>query len=211
MTTLAQARAHNRAEFARMLRLPGQVSKGLTKTLTGFGQAQVADMRRRLSGRPGLISRTGGLRSSFAFNVTADERGPSMIAFTTGTAHRTRTLQPFSRVQEGVGVDDETIIKPRFARMLTVPTGLNVGASGLPKYASARDLRAAGLTRLIRTRSGKFFIMVKEGAEWRPMWVLKPFVRIPARLRFQASFVDRDSERRAQVDRVMVGTGLRKV
>lgn len=197
MATLSDA--HNAAEFARLARLPRQIRSRMRKVVESQAAAQVQDMRRQTSGRPGLISRTGGFRNSFSYSIEDGPSGPVARAYTSGTAHRTRTLQPFSGVQEGVDGRD-TVIRARLSQWLTVPLPANVGASGLPKYQSARDLRSAGLTRIRKTKSGQYLILVKEGTEWNAMWVLKRAVSVPARLRFMDSFKDRDSERRAHLD-----------
>jgi len=197
MPTAAQI--HNDREFARLRRLPAQIRADVKRFVTEQAARQVQDMRRRTSGRPGLIPRTGGFRSSFSFSVEDRPEGPVGRAYTTGTAHRTPTLQPFAGVQEGYK-GKPARIRARLKQWLTVPLEANRGASGLPKYQSAAALRAAGLTRIRKTRSGKYLIYVKEGSEWNAMWVLKKWVDIPPRLQFQDSFTEHDSERKSGLD-----------
>ncbi len=126
-------------------------------------------------------------------------KGPSidavrMSAFSQGSGQATLTGQGYARLQEFGGV-----IRPVRARALTIPTALNVGADGLPKYKSAAALRGLGRTILVTTKRGQFVIMVREGGEYRPMWILRQSVRIPARLGFYRAWRSRDAARRRQL------------
>lgn len=91
----------NASELARLAALPGQVRSRLRSVIKGLAKTQVVDMQRRFNGRPGLISRSGFLKSSFKSEVddTAAE-GPSAVAYTDGSAARTSTGASYAHVQE---------------------------------------------------------------------------------------------------------------
>jgi hypothetical protein len=199
----ASARQKNASTLRRLNALPAQMGREITKTLRGWGAQQVADVRSSFRGRPGLISRSGHLRDSFTFKVDSpDSIEPGVRVYTTGTGIKTLTGQGYSTTQEGEN-GAPTIITPKRAGALTIPTELNVGSDGLPKYKSAAALRSPGRTKLIRLEDGRMFILVNEGGAWRAMWRLEAMVAIPPRLRFFSSFLRRDAERQAQIGRAV--------
>jgi len=164
-----------------------------------WGKTQVVDMRRRFTGRPALISRSGTLRESFASHVEGSWAGGDLkaLAYSTGTGSNTLTGKSYVSTQEGDN-GAPTIIRAKRVAALTIPTSANIGADGLPKYKSAAALRGQGRTRRVNN-----IILVKEGSGWHMMWVLRREVSIPPRLRFMDSIRDRMPQRRAQIVRAV--------
>lgn len=197
MLSQAQVRAHNEKQLARLRGLPRRFGVELSAVYQEMAARHVLDVRGGFTGRPGLIRRSGRLQGS----IKARESGGTNLdkltvsTFSSGTERATLTGQSYARLQEFGGT-----IRAKRAAALTIPLSRNnVGPNGLPKYRSARQLWAQGRTKLVKTRSGKFLILVREGSNYRAMWVLKSSVEIPPRLRFYDSFRDRKPERAGQI------------
>lgn len=203
--TISQSQAiksKNRATLRRLGGIPRRMATQARNVMKRWGDRQLRDMAGRFGGRPGLISRRGILRGSFAYTVQS--RGTALhelSIYSDGTGRGTKTGQGYARTHEGYPTHDKpTIITRRRVSAMTVPLDANRLPGGGLKYESAADLRAQGRTKIIVSKWGTVMIAVMEGDEWNPMWVLKYQVRIPARLQFRTSFNAREGERRKQLD-----------
>lgn len=189
----------NDSELARLQRLPGQLWGASRKLVRDIAAQQLRDVRTRTSGRPGLVPRTGEFRKSFRVDFRDDLKRPEAIVYTEGTAHRTRSGKPFSHVQEGVPPGTDVKLKPSSSRTLAVPLSRTNPEAyyGLDNGELWPRVQAAGLTRFAKI-NGQWFVFLE--GEDEPKWVLKKFVKVPARLEFQASFDKRRPQREAAIN-----------
>jgi hypothetical protein len=153
----------------------------------GFLQGTL--VRQRLSGRPGLMNRTGGMRRSFNFEVTNADRLDSWT-LTEFSNH------PGARIQEYGG----TITgKP----WLAIPLPAARTAAG----ASRGSLRSFKNTFFAKSKAGNLLLFQRNGKSITPLFVMKSSVTIPARLGFGAAHAA-DQPPRVEVLRKAVAQAL---
>lgn len=171
---------------------PGRLFRNLRGALRDSGADWEGKMQRRVRGGSPLRRRTGALARS----LRQDTRGSSLR----NLEMRAATTSPYAKVQEfgtsGAG-GQLPDIRPKNGKALTVPLSDNLTSAGVPRYPSAAALRATGETFLLKTKSGKAFIVKREGETLRWLWILKDRVAIPPRLGFFATWRQlRDRRRR---------------
>jgi hypothetical protein len=167
-------------------------AKVLSVELRNFlNQVVDAIVSRNSAGWPGgttatsLSKRTGGLVAAIQGSVQV-----------TGTTFETVQGSigapgvPYARIQETGG-----IIKAKNVKFLTIPLKAAMDSRGVPIMKSARDWSN---TFVAKSKAGNLIIFQRRGAQIVPLYVLKPSVKIPARLNMRTSldaglpyFVDR--------------------
>lgn len=137
---------------------------------------QLSGPWRRNKSKNRLANRTGNLRRSFNSRVTGGSISTLQLRATIGDA----ITAPYARIQEKGGT-----IRPKRGRMLTIPMPDNLKPSGVAKYPSAKALTDVFLIKKKGAKGGAFLVRKKpsgEGLEF--LWMLKPKVTLPPRLKF---------------------------
>lgn len=129
--------------------------------------------RERLTGRPGLMRRTGSLARSFNTNVLESEGALTLIVW---------TASKYARLQE-YGGD----IEPKKTKYLAIPTGAALTKAGASRFASPRNV--VGL-RFMQKAGGKPFLGKVEGGSVRAYFLLRKKVSIPPRLALNKTWID---------------------
>lgn len=176
--------------------VPERLFGELRETLRNEGARWEGEMQNRT--RRVLKRRTGSLARSIRQDVAGSDLRSLEL--------RAATTSPYAKVHEygttGKGGVLPSIV-PKRAKFLTVPIGDNLTPAGVPRYPSAAALRGQG-TFLLKTASGKTFIVRREGEQLRWLWVLVKKVDIPPRLGFFATWRSRDKKRRAALQKAVV-------
>lgn len=176
--------------------VPERLFGELRETLRNEGARWEGEMQNRT--RRNLRRRTGSLARS----IRQDVRGSSL----TDLELRAATTSPYAKVHEfgtiGKGGALPSIV-PKRAKWLTVPLQGNLTPAGVPRYPSAAALRGQG-TFVLKTKSGKLFIVRREGEQLRWLWILVKKVDIPPRLGFFATWRSRDKARRVALRKAVV-------
>lgn len=122
-----------------------------------------------------LANRTGALRRSLQHSVEPRGASDIRLAVSIGNA---RTADYVHAQEEGAVITSK---KPD--GKLTIPMPANLTATGVPRYASARQVQ--GLFK-VTSKKGNEFLVRKKGddGELEFLWMLKDRVRIPPRLGF---------------------------
>lgn len=143
-------------------------------------------VRKRLSGRPGLINRGGGFRRSFDVASTgSDLRTFRMVEFTT---------HPGARIQEEGGR-----ITPKRSKFLAIPLDAAKTGNGLTRA----PIRSYKDTYLLRGKTGAYVVMQRKGKDSVPLFLLYRGVAVPARLGFEQEWrADQESRKSAIGDAV---------
>lgn len=144
-----------------------------------------------------LQARTGNLRRSLGYEVSGSKLSDLRLAvYSAGTK--------YANIQENGGT-----VTPKRGKYLTIPLRDNLTPAGVPRYPSARDLRAQlggvkGIKRgprgskdklagartfILKSRSGKLFIVLQKG-KGKPqfLWVLVKKATIPPRFGFRKTW-----------------------
>lgn len=131
---------------------------------------------KRLSGRPGLKRRTGGLARALDWEATGETLTDlnARIFF--------RGSGPGGPLRLVWAHEHGATIRPRRRQWLTVPLPEALTAAGVPRRSSAR---AWENTFVQRSRRGNLLIFQKRGRGIVPLYVLRKSVEIPARLDFR--------------------------
>lgn len=173
--------------------------KSLKQTGVELEQANIRSLERigamfvgtmidtRLTGRPGLMVRTGTLRRSLMFMV--DKRHQSLrVAIGGGGA-------PYALVHEGEGtgsVRKPFVIRASPGKALAIPVGKALTASGVPRYQSPRDV--PDLKLIPRPGKAPLLARVRSDGGLDVFYVLKKRVEIPPRLGFNLTWETHEPE-----------------
>ncbi len=155
--------------------------KHTRRAFRDIGKSSVHGIRRdRLSGRPGLERRSGGLKRSLEWNVTG--RGVSTLELTVGWPQGSQGAMIAVVQEEG------RVIRPRRAKALKVP---------LPPALTTKGVLRARFNNLDRNDPRTFFVRKKGGNPKHvgtvfyreasgvvPIFALMTEVEVPARLGF---------------------------
>ena len=163
-----------------------RLSAGVKAALDRAGAAHQRAMAQRFvpyGQRDPIQTRSGALRRSFGWAVRGSGLDSEMRVFSTGI--------PYARVQEEGGV-----VRPKNKRYLTVPlpdalTGAGVLKGGARLVPRGRKYETAdGLpTFIFRSKRGNLLIGARaKNDALRLLYVLKPEVRLKARLGFRETF-----------------------
>jgi len=155
-----------------------QFDPAMRRYLRGFAQGTMA---KRITGRPGLINRTGALRRSFGTAVT----GEGSVDTWAGTVY---TTSPYARMQEFGGTQT-----PKKSQFLTIPLASARTGAG----ASRGGARSFSNTFFAKSKAGNLLMFQKQGKKIVPLFVLKKSVSIPPRLGMRSAWEQDVDARRA--------------
>jgi hypothetical protein len=147
----------------------------------GFLQGTL--VRERLSGPPGLRNRRGaaGLRGSFNFAVEGATLDTwQLVEFSTSK---------YARIQELGGT-----VVPKKGKYLAIPLPAARTAAGVARGGP----RSFPNTFFRKSKAGNLLLFQRQGKKSVPLFVLKQWVTLPARLGFYATW-EKDQQARQQV------------
>jgi phage gpG-like protein len=167
--------AAKEAFMKSMATIQSRVFDGTRDGLRRWASGTIAQViARHISGRPGLISRTGNLMRSLHHR----ESGSTLNTLKTVLW----TSQPYAHIQEFGGT-----VRPKSAKMLAIPFpgGPATGPTGMSLYASPlRSSLPEGMF-IWKSKKGNLILGRREGQDLQPWFILKSSVTIPPRLGFR--------------------------
>jgi len=148
-------------------RAPISIFFGLRKELQDhMSDFDAALQTQRLSGRPGLRRRTGGLAGSFNRQTTGDRIDNLRVRYGTN--------KEYAKIHQHGGT-----IRAKRSKYLTIPTYLNRTPTGTTR----RDARSFPNVAFVRSRRGRLIMLAGDDPnDLRPMFILVKEVKVPARL-----------------------------
>lgn len=168
---------------------------------------RVASSRGPLSARTGMLQRswTAGpvtaeqMDSGEAVRVVID---PLAQKDSPGGGIKTGSSMPYAAIHE-FGGD----IKPVKAKALTIPIAANLTAAGVPRYATAQELKdhfGADKVFLMKREGKAPLLMAQTGAKTvKPFFVLSKGVKIPARKYVSEALKNAEPEASAALKRAI--------
>lgn len=142
----------------------------MRRYLRGFAQGTMA---KRISGRPGLLNRSGALRRSFGTAVTGEKSVDTWVGVVYSTSE-------YARIQEygGTGL-------PKKSQFLTIPLGAARTGAGVTRGGA----RSFPNTFFAKSKAGNLLMFQRQGKKVVPLFALKKSVSIPARLGMGAAWL----------------------
>lgn len=160
--------------------LPRQVERAARRAFVAHGKVfERALVKSQLSGRPGLMRRTGSLAKSFNTTFSSDSESVRFVVWTTS---------PYARMQEFGGIQ-----RPNGHPYLAIPMKASKTPAGVSKFASPRDvlpfmqqLKRGGESPrdlfFYKSKSGKKFLARSENGKLVVYFMLVDKANIPPRL-----------------------------